>query len=125
MNENIPIGMEGILNANSEEEAIDSFFDLIDKIYNVDVIMDSISTPIGQYIIETSEDPVHGGFSTILTVESSKNSRVFGPVCVSEYKTLEEAESEHRNWRSTIIETPPIIFRDIRKGSIIIINPQQ
>lgn len=125
MNNNIPIGLEDVFHADSIEEMLNSLHSLLEKIHDTPVIAsDSVSTPIGQYFIETAEDCLFGGFCTVIAVEK-KNGEKFGPVCVSGYKTLEEAEKEHRAWRNSVIEFPPAILRDIREGDIIIINPEQ
>lgn len=80
---------------------------------------DSLSSPIGNYYIHTSPDPISGGYGTWLGLERKSDKKRVGPYKIQSYATKAESEEGHNEWRKMIIETPPLIIKDIEHEKVI------
>lgn len=83
---------------------------------------DSVSTPIGQFYIETAPFPDFMSniephkWVTVVGVE--KNNKAYGPSGVEFYDDRESAMKGHDEWRHLIIDTPPCVLKDVNTGKL-------
>ena len=93
-----------------------------------EVISDRISTPIGQYNIQTGPSPsrtVEAGISppwvTVVAVET-KDGHTYGPVGVEGYQDKSEAIYGHDQWRHLVMDAAPMMLKDIVTGEVVAIG---
>lgn len=107
-------------------EDLAKIFDLImEHLERVDKVRvyDRISTPIGNYMIET--EPViftSNDYVTKISV-STKTNKLFGPIPVAIVHSEEESLKEHYDWRTLILECSPTVIKNYLSDEIITIEP--
>lgn len=118
LDEEIPDSLKPLLESQTESEFFLEFSKMLKKIEDAGnkSRQDTISTLIGDYIVETSLDAVYGGYATFLAVD--QGLKTIGPAYVSHYETREEAYSKHDEWVAALTKSPLLLFRDIRNKTI-------
>ncbi len=111
---------EGFIDSLAEFIAV--FDQSIDESLNKG-FADSISTPIGQFFVETAPFPdfmkvVFGGHNWGTVVGVDKDDKTYGPVGVEFYDDEESAMQGHNEWRRLIMDTPPCILKDGVTGKV-------
>lgn len=121
-----PIDMDGLFSEDkSFEQTIGSFLDAIKTVLDAvsEAKEDTIHTSIGQFVVMTCPNPIDGGYDINVGVcDGLKDGEIQnprGPVLVEHCESQADSERLHREWLKFIIDTPPMVLKDIKTRETI------